>query len=49
MRTARYRMSGVDVTRIDGLEVLTAQTLLAEIGLDMSRWKTEQHVASWLG
>lgn len=44
-----YRISGVDLTRIDGIEVLTAQTLISEIGLDMSRWKTEKHFASWLG
>ena len=47
--TQLYRISGVDLTRIDGLEVLTAQTLIAESGLDMHRWKTEQHFASWLG
>ena len=28
---------------------MTAQTLISEIGLDMSRWKTEAHFASWLG
>ena len=49
LHTQLYRISGVDLTRIDGIEVLTAQTLIAEIGLDLSRWKTEQHFASWLG
>jgi transposase len=49
VRSDLYRISGVDFTRIDGIEVLTAQTLIAEIGLDMSRWKTEKHFASWLG
>ena len=39
----------MDLTRIAGLEVLTAHTLLSAIGLDRSRWQTEQHVASWLG
>ncbi len=49
LHTQLYRISGVDLTRIDGIEVLTAQTLIAEIGLDMSRWKSEKHFASWLG
>jgi len=49
LHTQLYRISGVDWTRIDGIEVLTAQPLIAEIGLDMSRWKTEQHFAAWLG
>jgi hypothetical protein len=39
----------VDLTRIDGIDVVTAQTLLSEVGMDMSRWKTEAHFASWLG
>jgi transposase len=41
-------MSGVDLTRIDGLDALTVQTILSEIGLDMSRWKTVKHFTSWL-
>jgi hypothetical protein len=43
------RIAGVDLTRIDGIDVVTAQTLLSEVGMDMSRWKTEAHFASWLG
>jgi len=43
------RITGVDLTQIDGINVMTAQTLISEIGLDMSRWKTEAHFASWLG
>jgi transposase len=43
------RITGVDLTRIDGIEVMVAQTLISEVGLDMSRWKTEAHFASWLG
>jgi len=49
LHTELDRSSGVDVTRIDGIEVLTAHTLMAEIGLEMSRWKTEKPFASWLG
>jgi transposase len=43
------RITGVDFTRIDGIHVMTAQTIISEVGLDMSRWKTEAHFASWLG
>ena len=43
-----YAICGVDLTRIDGLEVLSVQALLSEIGLDMTRWKSEKHFSSWL-
>ena len=29
--------------------MLVAQTVISEVGLDMSRWNTEAHFASWLG
>ena len=44
-----HRISGVDLTRIDGIDVSVAQTVISEVGLDMTRWKTEAHFASWLG
>ena len=44
-----YRISGVDLTRIDGIDVGVAQTLISEVGLDMTRWPDEHHFASWLG
>jgi transposase len=43
------RITGVDLTQIDGIDVMVAQTLVSEVGVDMSRWKTEAHFASWLG
>ncbi len=43
------RVAGVDLTRIDGIDVMVAQTILAEVGLDMGCWKTEANFASWLG
>jgi transposase len=46
---ALYRMSnGVDLTQIDGVDELTLQKVLSEIGTDMSQWPTEKHFASWL-
>jgi transposase len=44
-----HRISGVDLTRIDGIDVGVAQTLISEVGLDMARWPDEHHFASWLG
>ena len=44
-----HRISGVDLTRIDGIDVGVAQTLISEVGLEMARWETERHFASWLG
>ena len=49
LRGQLYRITGVDLSRIDGIEVQTAQTIISEVGVDMSRWKTEKHFASWLG
>jgi transposase len=49
LRTALYQMTGLDLTIIDGLDVLAVQSILSEIGLDMTRWPTEKHFCSWLG
>ena len=43
-----YRMSGVDLTAVDGLEAMTVQDILSEIGTDMHPWPTVKHFASWL-
>ena len=39
----------MDLTSIDGFNVITAQTVISEIGTDMSGFRTENHFASWLG
>jgi hypothetical protein len=46
---ALQRMSGVDLTKIDGIDSNSALKIIAEIGIDMSRWKSPKHFASWLG
>ena len=48
LRTELYKMAGVDLTQIDGVNVLTAQAVLSEVGTDMSKWPTAGHFASWL-
>ena len=42
-------MCGVDLTRIDGIDVTTALVVVSEIGTDMGRSPTDKHFASWLG
>ncbi len=49
VRGELYRVTGVDLTQIEGIDVQTAQTVLSEVGADMSPWKTEKQFASWLG
>ncbi len=49
LRTELRRIAGVDLTTIDGIDVLTAQTILAEVGPDVSAFPDEDHFASWLG
>jgi transposase len=39
---------GVDLTELPGIGPYGALKLISEIGLDMSRWPTENHFASWL-
>lgn len=49
LQQSLYDAAGVDFTTIPGLSEVTAQTIISEVGLDMGKWKTEQHFASWLG
>ena len=48
LRRELFRMTGKDLTQIDGIDVMTATTILSEVGWDMSKWKTENHFVSWL-
>lgn len=49
VRSALYRMSGHDLTVLEGIDDNTALVILSEIGTDMSKWTTEKHFTSWLG
>jgi transposase len=44
-----YQVVGVDLTAIDGIDALTAQAIITEIGTDVSAWPTVKHFTSWLG
>ena len=49
VRTYLFRICGVDLTTIDGIDTTTALKVIAEVGPDMSRFKSAKHFASWLG
>ena len=49
LRGELYRISGSDLTEIDGINIMNAQTIIAEVGVDMSRFPSEAHFASFLG
>ena len=44
-----YRMTGVDLTCIDGVDGFTALKVISEVGTDMTKWPSAKHFASWLG
>lgn len=44
-----YRQTGVDLVAVMGISAGIAQTILSEIGTDMSRFPTVKHFCSWLG
>jgi transposase len=48
LREDLYRAFGVDLTQVPGLNTLTAQILLTEIGPDFSRFPTSGDFCSWL-
>jgi len=49
LREELYRISGVDLTRIDGIGLQTAQKIFFEVGTDVRAWSNERQFSSWLG
>jgi transposase len=49
IRAHLKRIAGVDLSRVDGFGVSLAQTVIMEVGTDMSKFPTEKHFCSWLG
>ena len=47
LRTEAYKLFGVDVTQIPGLEE-NVLPLFSEVGRDMAKWPSAGHFASWL-
>ena len=48
-RRVLYQLLGIDLVAVHGLNEVTAQTIISEIGTNMSRWPNEKHFCSWLG
>ena len=48
-RAALWGLSGVDLTRINGIDTNTAMKIVSEIGVDLSRFPSVKHFTSWLG
>lgn len=44
-----YRVTGIDFTKISGLDILTVQTIISEVGVNYNKWRSEKHFTSWLG
>jgi hypothetical protein len=49
VRANLYQLTGVDLVAVSGLEESTVQTIITEIGTDMSQWRSVKHFCSWLG
>lgn len=47
-REALFRFSGVDLTRIDGINADTAEVILTEVGFELDAFPSENHFVSWL-
>src|SRR3546814_15414552 len=47
-RPLLYRLTGVDLTEINGMSESTVLAVLSETGTDLSAWPSEKHFASWL-
>ena len=42
------RITDVDLVAVHGISDSLAQTILAEVGTDMSKWPDDKHFCSWL-
>jgi transposase len=48
-RDLLYQLTGVDLVAIPGLNASTVQTIISEVGTEMTKWLKEKPFGSWLG
>jgi transposase len=48
LRSELYRISGVDWSRVDGIDVQVAQSVIAEVGVDLGSFPDEKNFTSWM-
>lgn len=44
-----FKLTGVNLMDVPGINSLTALSLIGEVGLDMTRWENAKRFTSWLG
>ena len=49
VKTYLQSITGVDLTKIPGIDGNSALKIIGEIGTDMSPWKSAAHFTSWMG
>lgn len=49
LRDELFRLFGVDLTQVPGIDANTAWVFFSEVGRDLSRFATTGHFCSWLG
>ena len=49
LRAELYRLTGVDWSQVDGIDVQVAQTVIAEVGTQLDAFPSEKHFSNWLG
>jgi len=48
LQAEMHRIFGVDLTRIDGINIIVSQVILSELGPDLSAFPNEDAFSSWL-
>ncbi len=49
LRSELYRITGIDWAQVNGIDVLTSQTVITEAGADLAAFPSEKQFTSWLG